>query len=277
MTERTANEIKQAVLERYGTKAREELEMGESIAITAVAEESCCGTTEAAQPETSSWADQLYTAEELGTLPQEATELSLGCGNPTAIAELSPGDAVLDLGSGSGLDCFLAAQQVGPEGRVVGLDMSDDMLELARRNLAKVGATNVEFHKGEMEAMPLPDASFDVIISNCVINLSPDKDAVFRESFRVLKPGGRVRVSDIVWTREPTPAERDDLASWAGCIAGALHVEEYVAKLRGVGLVDVETQLAGDQDERGWASAYITARRPSAAEANDAACCSDCC
>jgi ubiquinone/menaquinone biosynthesis C-methylase UbiE len=140
--------------------------------------------------------------------------------------------------------------------------MSDDMLELARRNLAKVGATNVEFHKGEMESMPLPQAAFDVIISNCVINLSPDKDAVFREALRVLKPGGRLQVSDIVWTRTPTAAEREDLASCAGCIAGALQVDEYVSKLEAAGFSEVGTQLGEEPGERGWTSAYVIARKP---------------
>ena len=227
MTERTADEIKGAVMERYGSRAREQLKKKETIelAATGCGDDACCSSGESPVEETSNWAEKLYSSQELGALPEDVTELSLGCGNPTAIAELRPGEAVLDLGSGSGLDCFLAAQAVGAQGRVVGLDMTDDMLELARRNLAKVGATNVEFHKGEMESMPLPDATFDVIISNCVINLSPDKDAVFGESFRVLKPGGRMRVSDIVWTREPTGDERSDLASWAGCVAGALQVE----------------------------------------------------
>ncbi len=261
MIERTADEIKAAVLERYGSHARKQLQKTEQIELTAAGESSCCGPGETPAEETSSWADKLYSAQELGALPQEATELSLGCGNPTAIAELRPGEAVLDLGSGSGLDCFLAAQQVGSQGRVVGLDMTDDMLALARRNLAKVGATNVEFHKGEMESMPLPDAAFDVIISNCVINLSPDKAAVFRESHRVLKPSGRMRVSDIVWVRQPTDAERADLASWAGCVAGALELDEYTAKLRAAGFGDVDVQLAGGPDKRGWASAYITARK----------------
>jgi arsenite methyltransferase len=264
MTERTADEIKAAVVERYGSHARGQLKKTEQIELTATGESSCCGSSEAPAGETSSWAEKLYSAQDLGALPQDVTELSLGCGNPTAIAELRPGEAVLDLGSGSGLDCFLAAQQVGPQGRVVGLDMTDDMLALAQRNLAKVGAANVEFHKGEMESMPLADATFDAIISNCVINLSPDKDAVFGESFRVLKPGGRMRVSDIVWTRQPTEAERSDLASWAGCIAGALQVEEYVGKLRGAGFANIDVQLAGEPDKHGWASAYITARKAEA-------------
>ena len=274
MSERTAEEIKGAVLDRYGTRAREQLAKGEQTIELAPAEGSacgdpdCCGGTEAApaetSTETSSWADKLYSAEQLGRVPQEVTELSLGCGNPTAIAELRPGETVLDLGSGSGLDCFIVAQQVGSEGRVIGLDMSDDMLELARKNLAKVGAENVEFRKGEMESMPVDNATVDVIISNCVINLSPDKDAVFSESFRVLRPGGRMRVSDIVWTRKPTEAEQNDLASWAGCIAGALQVEEYVSKLEAAGFTDVTTRLEGDPDKKGWASAYINAERPNA-------------
>ena len=266
MTERTAEEIKGAVLERYSTRAREQLKKSEAIPLhSSQADDACCSTADAAEAEIISWADKLYKAEELGTLPQEVAELSLGCGNPTAIAELTPGESALDLGSGSGLDCFLVAQQVGPEGRVVGLDMSDDMLELARRNLAKVGAKNVEFQKGEMESMPLPDATFDVIISNCVINLSPDKDAVFRESYRVLKPGGRMRVSDIVWTRTPTVAERDDLAKWAGCIAGALEIDECAAKLKAAGFVDVNINVVNKAEDKGWASADITARKPAAA------------
>jgi arsenite methyltransferase len=265
MTERTAEEIKGAVVERYGSRAREQLKKSETIELTAAAGEdaSCCGPSAPATEETSTWAEKLYSSQQLGALPGDVTELSLGCGNPTAIAELRPGEAVLDLGSGSGLDCFLAAQAVGVEGRVVGLDMTDDMLELAQRNLAKVGAKNVEFHKGEMESMPLPDGTFDVIVSNCVINLSPDKDAVFRESHRVLKPGGRMRVSDIVWTREPTAEERSDLASWAGCVAGALQVEEYVGKLRAAGFSEIDTKLSGEPDKRGWASAYITATKAS--------------
>ncbi len=271
MTERTAAEIKEAVVGRYGARAREQLAKEETIPLTPTGGDSCCGTTESADAETSSWADKLYSAEQLGTLPQEVSELSLGCGNPTAIAELKPGESVLDLGSGGGLDCFLAAQQVGPEGRIVGLDMTDEMLELARRNMAKVGATNVQFEKGEMESMPLPDGTFDVIISNCVINLSPDKDAVFRESFRVLEPGGRIRVSDLVWTREPTAAERQDLESWTECVAGALVDEEYVSKLKAAGFVDVKMEPKGEFGQTGVVSAYISAKKPGPA-ANQSCC-----
>ncbi len=264
MTERTAEEIKSAVVERYGSRAREQLAKSETIPVSATGGDASCCAPSAPAEETSSWAEKLYSANELGALPEEVSELSLGCGNPTAIAELRAGEAVLDLGSGSGLDCFLAAQQVGAQGRVVGLDMTDEMLALAQRNLAKVGATNVEFRKGEMESMPLPDATFDVIISNCVINLSPDKNAVFRESHRVLKPGGRMRVSDIVWTRQPTEAESTDLASWAGCVAGALQIEEYTSKLRDAGFGDIEVQLTNKAEDRGWASANITARKAEA-------------
>jgi SAM-dependent methyltransferase len=294
MTKQTAQEIKGAVREYYSARARQQLEKkAEHIPLTPTAGDSCCEPAEAPTAETSSWAGQLYSAEELGALPEEAKDLSLGCGNPAAIAELRPGEAVLDLGSGSGLDCFLAAQQVGPEGRVVGLDMNDDMLALAGRNLAKVGTSNIEFRKGEMESMPLPDAAFNVIISNCVINLSPDKDAVFRESFRVLKPGGRLSVSDMVWTRPPMEAERGDQESWAGCIAGALQLEEYVAKLKEAGFTEVTTQLADEHiskleeagfldekrrlDEqsgkRGLTSAYISARKPSNTPAGEIGCC----
>jgi SAM-dependent methyltransferase len=265
MTQRSADEIKAAVLDRYGSRARKQLEKQETIEVTATAGgDSCCGAEETPAEETSGWAEKLYSAQELGKLPDEVTEMSLGCGNPTAIAELRAGESVLDLGSGSGLDCFLVAQQVGPTGNVVGLDMSDDMLALAGRNLAKVGATNVEFHKGEMESMPLPDGTFDVIISNCVINLSPDKDAVLRESHRVLKPGGRVCVSDIVWTRKPTEEEQSNLESWAGCVAGALEVSEYVDKLRSAGFANVDVQLANTAEDRSWASAYISATKPAA-------------
>ena len=273
MIEKGPQEIKEFVRERYGARARERMEkleerQKESGASTA--ESSCCGPSAAdssccAPSEGQTLAQPLvelfYSPEELKDLPEEALS-SLGCGNPTAIAGLNEGEHVLDLGSGGGLDCFLAAQKVGPTGKVAGLDMTPDMLELARRNARKVGVSNVEFHQGEMERMPFPDDSFDVIISNCVINLSPDKDAVFRESFRVLRPGGRVRVSDIVWLRAPTEKERSDLESWAGCVAGALMVDEYAAKLSAAGFSDVRARLRDDGGDRGFTSAYVEAEKP---------------
>ena len=276
MAKTDPHQIKKFVRERYGARARERLaglEAGEKKAGASAPSSSCCGPAEAPATEASccgpseapateeSLLHLFYAADELKDLPEEALS-SLGCGNPTAIAGLKEGEHVLDLGSGGGLDCFLAAQKVGPKGKAVGLDMTPDMVELARRNAAKVGLSNVEFHQGEMEKMPFPDASFDVIISNCVINLSPNKEAVFRESFRVLKPGGRFRVSDIVWVRTPTEKERSDLESWAGCIAGALMVGEYVAKLSAAGFSDVRTRLGDDGGDRGFTSAYVEAERP---------------
>jgi AhpD family alkylhydroperoxidase len=301
MAKRDPHQIKKFVRERYGARARERLaglkaresEPGawapeESCCAPAKPpEESCCGAAEppeesccgAAEPPAEERLVSLfYPAEQIKDLPEEALS-SLGCGNPTAIAGLKEGEHVLDLGSGGGLDCFLAAQKVGPTGRVVGLDMTADMVELARRNAGKVGLANVEFHQGEIERMPFPDASFDIIISNCVINLSPDKDAVFRESFRVLKPGGRFRVSDIVWVRTPTEKERSDLESWAGCVAGALMAGEYVAKLSAAGFSDVRTRLGDDGGPPvagGFTSAYVEAEKPVASgsassESSDAA------
>ncbi len=177
----------------------------------------------------------LYGETQAAELPQEALLASLGCGNPTALAELRPGEVVLDLGSGGGIDVLLSARRVGPTGKAYGLDMTDEMLALAEENKRKAGLANVEFLKGEIENIPLPDNSVDVIISNCVINLSADKDRVLREAFRVLKPGGRLAVSDIV-TRGEIPADlRRNVELWVGCIAGALDQEEYLAKLRGAG------------------------------------------
>jgi SAM-dependent methyltransferase len=164
----------------------------------------------------------------------------LGCGNPLAIAQLKTGEAVLDLGSGGGIDCFLAARQVGPEGRVIGLDMTPDMIKLARRNAKELGMTNVDFRYGEMEEMPIPDDSVDTILSNCVINLSPDKDAVFREAYRVLRPGGRLSVSDIVVDGNLPQPVRDSLSAWAGCISGALDEQVYLDKIRAAGFEGIE-------------------------------------
>jgi arsenite methyltransferase len=176
----------------------------------------------------------------MADLPDSVTDASLGCGNPTAMADLKPGQVVLDLGSGGGIDCFLAAKKVGPQGRVIGLDMTPDMIKLAQRNAKKVGAWNVEFRLGEMEDMPLPDRSVDVIISNCVINLSPDKDAVFGEAFRVLRPGGWMAVSDIVLYGELPPSVRDRLDVWASCVAGALEETDYLDKIRAAGFEGTE-------------------------------------
>lgn len=213
--------IKEAVREKYGNAARR-------------AGSACCGSS-AKSPITSN----LYTAQEQDALPDAAVAASLGCGNPTALAELKPGETVLDLGSGGGIDVLLSARRVGPAGKAYGLDMTDEMLALARENQRKAGATNVEFLKGEIEAIPLPDNSVDVIISNCVINLSGDKDRVLREAFRVLKPGGRFAVSDVV-TRGAVPeALRRDMLLWVGCIAGALAEEDYRAKLAAAGFAAI--------------------------------------
>jgi SAM-dependent methyltransferase len=270
MEKNTPEEIKQAVLGRYSAHARRRLANLEETATP------CCGPAQPQVSETSSCAcsatpsaeadlnlaGSLYSVEELEELPEDVLT-SLGCGNPTAIAGLREGEAVLDLGSGGGLDCFLAAKKVGPSGRVVGLDMSADMIQLARRNARRVGAENVQFRLGEMEEMPFPDGSFDVIISNCVINLSPDKDAVLRECYRVLKPGGRLRVSDIVWTREPEEKERSDLASWTACVAGALTEADYASKLRAAGFREVRVEQKGDPGTPvvNLFSAYISAEK----------------
>jgi len=192
--------------------------------------DSCCG----GDPITG----DLYNATEAASIPEEALLASLGCGNPTALAQLSPGEVVLDLGSGGGIDVLLSAKRVGPTGFAYGLDMTDEMLALAERNRVEAGAENVRFLKGHIEAIPLPDASVDVIISNCVINLSGDKDAVLREAFRVLKPGGRFAVSDVVVEGELPPAVRADMEAFVGCVAGALETSDYLARLAHIGFVD---------------------------------------
>jgi ubiquinone/menaquinone biosynthesis C-methylase UbiE len=200
---------------------------------------SCCAP--AGEPATT-LVESLYDQGDLADLPDSVTGISLGCGNPTAIANLKPGETVLDLGSGGGIDCFLAAIKVGPTGWVIGVDMTDSMLALARQNKAKLGLANVEFRKGEIEALPVDSDSVDVIISNCVINLSPDKDAVFREAFRVLKPGGRFSLSDMVTEGEFSPQLRANMNAWAGCITGALDQADYLAKMKRAGFVNVEVE-----------------------------------
>ncbi|MDH4154165.1 MAG: arsenite methyltransferase [Nitrospira sp.] len=204
---------------------------------------SCCGTGTVLQAgQLDPITGNLYSDHEAATLPHDAVAASLGCGNPTALAQIASGETVLDLGSGGGIDVLLSAQRVGPTGKVYGLDMTDEMLALARTNQAKAGVTNVEFLKGDIEHIPLPDNSVDLIISNCVINLSPDKDLVLAEAFRVLKPGGRLAVSDIVVRGEIPEEIRRNIELWAGCVAGALEEQEYVAKLDRAGFERVSIE-----------------------------------
>jgi len=242
---------------------------------------SCCGS---AAPAGNPITSNLYGDTETASLPAEAVAASLGCGNPTALAELKPGETVLDLGSGGGIDVILSARRVGPAGKAYGLDMTDEMLALARENRRKAGVQNVEFLKGEIEHIPLPDNSVDVIISNCVINLSGDKDRGLREAYRVLKPGGRFAVSDIVVRGEMPVDVRRSVELWAGCIAGALEESEYLAKLNAAGFeqIDVEpTRIYTAADAKRWLagsegverivqmadgrfmSAFVPARKPS--------------
>ena len=223
-------EIKEAVKQKYGQAALRVNAGGSS----------CCGAGAASDGSCDPITSHLYDAAQTGTLPEEAVLASLGCGNPTALARLNAGETVLDLGSGGGIDVLLSARRVGPTGKAYGLDMTDEMLALARENQRKAGVENAEFLKGEIEHIPLPDNSVDVVISNCVINLSADKDQVLREAFRVLKPGGRFAVSDVV-TRGEVPAKvRENMLLWVGCIAGALQDYQYIAKLAKAGFDDIE-------------------------------------
>jgi arsenite methyltransferase len=217
----------------------------------------CCGPVEVDD----NFGSHLYAADERDALPAEAVAASLGCGNPTAVAELREGERVLDLGSGGGIDVLLSARRVGPSGRAYGLDMTDEMLALALANTAKAGVSNVEFLKGAIEAVPLPAATIDVVISNCVINLSVDKPAVFAETFRVLVPGGRIGVSDVVANNGLTAEQRAERGSYVGCIAGALSFDEYRDGLAAAGFTDIEitpTHAVGD----GMHSAIIRAVKP---------------
>jgi arsenite methyltransferase len=222
---------------------------------------SCCGTT----PEVDdSFGSALYTTEEHGELPAEALAASLGCGNPTAVADLREGERVLDLGSGGGIDVLLSARRVGEAGFAYGVDMTDEMLDLARRNVAAAGVSNVEFLKGVIEAVPLPDAAVDVVISNCVINLSTDKLAVLKEMFRLLRPGGRIGVSDVVAEDDLSPADRADRGSYVGCIAGALSRSEYLDGLTAVGFIDANVTFTHEAVP-GIHSAIIKALKPATA------------
>ena len=216
---------------------------------------SCCGEGEAC------FGTSGYSGAELADLPEAAALASLGCGNPTAVAELAEGEVVLDLGSGGGIDVILSARRVGPTGKAYGLDMTDEMLELARRNATEAGATNVEFLKGNIEAIPLPDNAVDVVISNCVINLSPDKESVLREVARVLRPGGRFAISDVIADPELDAATRQDMAAWTGCIAGALTEWAYRQLLAEAGLVGTEIRET-HRVHPSAGSAIIRARKP---------------
>ena len=224
--------IREVVKEKYGQAALRVMTGGSS----------CCGAAPAAPGCTDPITSNLYDLNQAGEIPEEALRASLGCGNPTALASLNPGETVLDLGSGGGIDVLLSARRVGPAGKAYGLDMTDEMLALARENQRKAGVQNVEFLRGEIENIPLPDNSVDVIISNCVINLSADKDRVLRQAFRVLKPGGRLAVSDVVVCGEVPAAIRRSVELWVGCVAGALEESEYRAKLAAAGFeaIDIE-------------------------------------
>lgn len=280
-----AANLKDVVKEKYGEAARR---------VTAGQASGCCGAS-ACATDVDPITRDLYDESQTGVLPEAAVKASLGCGNPTALAELKPGETVLDLGSGGGIDVLLSARRVGPNGRAYGLDMTDDMLALARENQKKAGIENVEFLKGEIENIPLPDNSVDVIISNCVINLSADKDKVLREAFRVLKPGGRFAVSDVV-VRGKVPDEiRKSMLLWVGCIAGALRDYDYVAKLAKAGFesIDIEpTRVYNIEDVRSFLtnqginvdaiasevegkfmSAFVRAQKP----ATSSCCASTCC
>ncbi len=270
----STSDIKEAVKEKYGQAALR-VQMGGS---------TCCGGRRAVEGECDPITSKLYGADQTTELPDEAVRASLGCGNPTALAELKPGEVVLDLGSGGGIDVLLSARRVGAAGKAYGLDMTDEMLALARENQRKAGVSNVEFLKGEIENIPLPDNTVDVVISNCVVNLSADKDRVLREAFRVLKPGGRFAVSDVVVHGSVPDQVRKNVELWIGCIAGALQDEDYASKLAGAGferigieptrVYDVEDArqfLAGQgidvdaiapQVAGKFMSAFIRARKP---------------
>lgn len=282
-------DLKEKVREKYGEAALR-VKSGDS---------SCCGSAPNSRGAVDPITSNLYDSGQTGQIPEEAVLASLGCGNPTALAKLNPGETVLDLGSGGGIDVLLSAKRVGPTGKSYGLDMTDEMLALARENQRKAGVDNVEFLKGEIENIPLPDNSVDVIISNCVINLSGDKDRVFREALRVLKPGGRFAVSDVVVRGDIPDPVRRSMELWVGCIAGALEEMDYVKKLARAGFtaIDIEpTRVYNVEDARQFLSAegldvdaiskqvegrfmsaFIRAEKPSSGAGSREACCGPTC
>ncbi len=286
MTATESTDIKEVVKQKYGEAARR-VKSGGSSCCGAASATSCC------DPITTN----LYDASQAGQIPEEALQASLGCGNPTALAQLNPGEVILDLGSGGGIDVLLSARRVGPTGKAYGLDMTDEMLALANENKREAGVENVEFLKGEIENIPLPDNSVDVIISNCVINLSTDKGKVLREAFRVLKPGGRFAVSDVVTRGEMLPEIRQSVLAWVGCIAGALEENDYRSRLAAAGFTQIEVEptriyraedahefLAGQgidvdaiapQVDGKFMSAFLRAVKPS--RAKEACCGPTCC
>jgi arsenite methyltransferase len=249
-------DVHEQVRERYARAAAEAASGARPGIVGGCGEGGCCGPA--------GFGSGLYGDEERRGLPEQAVLASLGCGNPAAVADLRDGEVVLDLGSGGGIDVLLSAARVGPRGRAYGLDMTEEMLALARRNAAEAGATNVEFLKGRIEAIPLPAETVDVVISNCVVNLSPDKARVLAEAHRVLRPGGRIGITDVVAEDRLTAAERAERGDWAGCIAGALSVSEYRRDLDAAGFVDVEIAFTHEVAE-GLHGAIVAARRAEAA------------
>jgi len=254
MSTRTSEALREEVRRRYAEAA---LAVDDKAAGCGCGEGSCCS------PESAGFGESLYTIEQRGELPDAAALASLGCGNPTAVAELQQGETVLDLGSGGGIDVILSAKRVGPTGTAFGLDMTEEMLALARRNAAEAGASNAVFLRGVIEEVPLPAESVDVVISNCVINLSVDKPAVFAELARVLRPGGRIGVSDVVAEDRLVPAERAERGSYVGCIAGALSKGEYEAALDAAGFEDVSVTFTHEVGD-GMHGAIVKARKPAA-------------
>ena len=264
MSDQTSTGLREEVRSKYAAAARAVLEPGAGVAASCCggsAADSCCGGS--AAEAVGGFSENLYREGETDGLPEEAILASLGCGNPLAVADLHEGERVLDLGSGGGIDVLLSARRVGPSGFAYGVDMTDDMLTLARANAAQAGATNVEFLKGEIEALPLPDAAVDVVISNCVINLSTDKPAVLAEMFRVLVPGGRIGIADVVAEDHLTPADRAAAGSYVGCIAGALSRAEYLDGLAAAGFADASVTFTNEAAP-GMHSAIIRAVKPAA-------------